>query len=149
MPAPGEAAVGTIIGVLEGRAMTDITALDGTVLHIDDNSVTIVAGPYPGDPPNRSYVTGPGPAVIATNEAAAALVGRLHPKEVLAILTRPNNTPVWIKGGAVTLIRSPIAGDTPPGETVGAVLYVGAHRQAVEEDVATARATINSHGGNV
>jgi hypothetical protein len=129
--------------------MTDIKALDGTVLYIDDNSVTLVAGPYPGDPPNRSYVTGPGPAAIASNETAAALVGRLHPKQALATLTRPNNTPVWIQGAAVTLIRPPSAGDTPPGEIVGAVLYSSTGHQAVKEDVATARATINSHGGNV
>jgi len=90
--------------------MADITALDGTVLHIADDSVTMVVGPYPGDTPNRSYVSGPGPAPIATNEAAAALVGRLHPKQALAVLTRPNNTPVWIKGSAVTLLRPPIVG---------------------------------------
>jgi hypothetical protein len=129
--------------------MTDIKALDGTVLYIDDNSVTTVSGPNPGDPPSRSYVTGPSPAVIATNENTAALVARLQPKEALATLTRPNNTPVWISGGVVTLIRAPIEGDTPPGETVGAVLFGGGIRQAVKEDVATARAAINGHGGNV
>jgi hypothetical protein len=129
--------------------MADITALDGTVLHIDDNSIVLVAGPYPGDPPNRSYVTGPAPAPIATNEDAATLVASLHPKVSLAKLTRPNNTPVWIKGGAATLVRAPIAGDTPPGETVGAVIYFGAGHQAVEEDVPTARAALNAHGGNV
>jgi hypothetical protein len=129
--------------------MSEITALDGTVIHINDDSVILVAGPYPGDPPDRSYVTGPGPAVIATNEDAASLVSRLHPKIPLAKLTRPNNTPVWIKGAAVTLVRPPAAGDTPPGETVGAVLYMGSTHQAVEEDVATARASINAHGGDV
>jgi hypothetical protein len=129
--------------------MADITGLDGTVMHIDANSITLVAGPYPGDPPNRSYVSGPGPEAIASNETAAALVARLHPKQALATLTRPNNTPVWIQGTAVTLIRPPIAGDTPPGETVGAVLYVGTSRQAVKQNVATARETINSHGGNI
>jgi hypothetical protein len=64
-------------------------------------------------------------------------------------MTRPNHTPVWIKGAAVTLIRPPAIGDTPPGETVGAVLYIGSHHQAVEEDVQAARTIINAHGGNI
>jgi len=111
--------------------------------------VAIVAGPYPSDPPSRSYVTGPAPATIATNEDAASLVGRLHPHAALATLTRPNNTPVWIKGSAVTLVRPPIIGDTPPGETVGAVVYIGGQHQAVKEDVPTTRAIVNSHGGSI
>jgi hypothetical protein len=129
--------------------MTDITTLDGTVLHIDDNSVTIVSGPLPNDPPNRSYVTGPAPAVIETSEDAATLVARLHPKVALIKLTRPNNTSVWIKGPAVTLVRGPTPDEIPPREHVGAVLYFGAHHQAVVEDVATVRAAVNVHGGNV
>jgi hypothetical protein len=131
------------------KPMVDITALDGTVLHIDDNSVTIVSGPLPHDPPNRSYVTGPAPAVIETAEDAAHLVGRLPRKVALVKLTRPNNTPVWIKGAAVTLVKAPNTDDIPPGEHVGAVLYIGGHHQAVVEDVPAVRATVNAHGGNV
>ena len=126
--------------------MTDITALDGTVLHIDDNSVTIVSGPLPHDP-NRSCVTGPAPAVIETAEDAAHLVGRLHPKVALVKLTRPNNTAVWIKGAAVTLVEAPNPDDIPPGEHVGAVLYIGGHHQAVVEDIPAVRAAVNAHGG--
>jgi hypothetical protein len=129
--------------------MTGITALDGSTLRIDENSIVIVAGPFPGDPANRSYVTGPGPVAIPTNEDARALVARLNPKVPLATLTRPNKTPVWVQGSAVTMVRPPIAGDTPPGETVGAILFVASNRQAVVEDVATACAIVNSHGGNV
>jgi len=46
-------------------------------------------------------------------------------------------------------LRPPIAGVTPPGETVGAVLFIGAHQQAVKEGVATAGAIVNRHGGDV
>ena len=129
--------------------MSEITALDGTTLHIDDNSIVIVAGPLPDDPVNRSYITGPAPADIATNENVAALVERLHPKTPFASLTRPNNTQVWFAGSAVTLIRAPIEGETPDGETVNAVLLIGGHRQAVKESVSTARAVANGHGANV
>jgi hypothetical protein len=137
------------IGNSWGKEMTEITALDGSIIHIDCNSVTIVAGPFPGDPPKRSYVTGPGPAPITTNEDAATLVARINPKVLLAKLTRPNNTPVWIQGSAVTLVRPPIDGDAPPEEKVGAVLFIGDNHQAVVQDVATACSIVNSHGGNL
>ncbi len=129
--------------------MINLTALDGRILPIDDDSVLIVAGPSPGEPADRCYVTGPAAAPIATNEAAAALVARLRPATPLAALTRPNRTPVWIKGAAVGLVRAPDAGDIPPGETVGAVLQIEQHHQAVAEPVATVRAIINAHGGRV
>lgn len=129
--------------------MADITALDGTVLLINDDSVVLVAGPFPGDATTRSYVSGPVPAAIATNEDAAALVARLHPQVPFARLTRPNGTAVWIKGGAVSMIRRPIAGETPPNEKVGAVIFLGALHQAVAEDVRAAQVAINQHGGRL
>ena len=94
-------------------------------------------------------MTGPGPAPIATNEAAASLVARLRRTKALATLTRPNGTAVWIKGATVTLVRPPIVGEIPPGEHVGAILWAGGQHQAVEEDVQTVRAAVNAHGGNV
>ena len=39
--------------------------------------------------------------------------------------------------------------DTAPGEKAGAVLTVGGERQAVQEDVATAKKAIDDHGGHV
>ena len=133
----------------KGEEMVQITALNGSTLHIDNNSVTVVTGPISGDPPNRSYVTGPGPVAIATNEDASTLVARLNPKVPLGKLTGPNNASVWVQGAAVTLIRPPTIGDIPNGERVGAVLFLGGNRQAVEEDVATACSIVNSHGGNL
>jgi hypothetical protein len=129
--------------------MSTIATIDGTVHHIDDDSIVLITGPYPSDPPTRSYVTGPAPAALPVNEDAAALVGRLHPKTPLGNLTRPNNTPVWFKGAAVSLVRPPVPSDIVPGETVGAVLYVAAHHQAVIESVSAALAEVDSHGGNL
>ena len=129
--------------------MLAITTLDGSVLHLDDDSVVMVAGPKPGDPPGRSYVTGPAPAPIATDEDAATVLAALHPQVPLAQLTRPDGSPVWVKGGAVTSVRAPIPVDVPPGELVGAVIIVGGCRQAVREDVATVSGILARHGGNV
>jgi hypothetical protein len=129
--------------------MAAITDVLGNIQYIDDNSVVILAGPAPNDPANRSYVTGPGVAAIQTDENVASLLARLHPKTALAPFTRPNNTPVWVKGAAVSRLMAPLANDVPPGEVVGTVLYFGALHQAVVEDVPTARGIVNAHGGNV
>lgn len=129
--------------------MSTITTIDGTTHHIDDDSIVLITGPYPSDPPTRSYVTGPAPAALPVNEDAAALVARLLPATPLAKLTRPNNTPVWFKGGAVSLVRPPIPSDIMPGETVGAVLYIAGHHQAVIESVSDSLTQVNSHGGNL
>ena len=127
--------------------MIKITALDGTALNFDDDTIACITGPYPGDPPNRSYVTGPAADTVPTDEAAASIVARLHPKTPLAELTRPDLSPIWIKGAAVAYIRAPEPGETPPGETVGAIVLIGSKHQAVTQDVATASALINAHGG--
>jgi hypothetical protein len=134
---------------LRGREMVDITTLNGTVLSLDDNDIVRVAGPMPGDPQDRSYVTGPAPDPVAANEGVQTLLARVHPTTPLVQLTRPDGSPVWIKGGAVSLVRPPIPDDIPAGERVGAVLIVGGHHQAVQEDVPMARSVVNQHGGNV
>ena len=129
--------------------MSTITTIDGTVHHIDDDSIVLVTGPFPNEPPNRSYVTGPAPDPLPVDENAAALVGRLHPTTPFGRLTRPNGTPVWFKGAAVSLVRPPIPTDVPPGETVGAVLYIAGHHQAVTESVTATLAEVNGHGGHL
>ncbi|MDE1146905.1 MAG: hypothetical protein PW843_09825 [Azospirillaceae bacterium] len=124
--------------------MSDITALDGAVMHIDDDSVVLVTGGL-----GSTSVRGPGPADISTREDAAVLVARLRLKTPLARLTRPDGSPVWIKGGAVSLVRKPLPGDVPPGGRVGAVLFVAGDHQAVAEDVDAVRTSLNAHGANV
>lgn len=129
--------------------MAIITALDGTPLAIDDNAIALLTGPDPGDPGRWSHIIGPAPDPIVTAEDAGALVARLHRKQALAQLTRPDGSPVWFSGAAVSLIRLPSTFDIPPGETVGAVLEIGGHHQAVIENPAAAKLVIDAHGGHL
>lgn len=124
----------------------ELTTPGGTVIEIQDESVSIVTGPYPSDPPDRCYVTGPGAAAIPVAEAAAGVVARLTLEIPLVELARPNGSPIWIKAAAVTSLRAPLADEIPPGERVGAVLQIGAGRQAVQEDVANVRQAIDGGG---
>ena len=54
--------------------MIAIRALDGTEVAVNENAVTLVAGPYPHDLGPHTYVHGVDRGVLVTAEDAAALV---------------------------------------------------------------------------
>ena len=92
--------------------MIVIRTLDGTAVDVDENAVTLLCGPYPHDVGSHTYVHGVERGVLVTAEGAVALAARLGINPPLAKLTRPNRTPVWIKGSAVTTLRAPDADRT-------------------------------------
>jgi hypothetical protein len=129
--------------------MITITTLDGEKVDVDVKSILLIAGPYPHDVGPHTYVYGPSPGVLVTAEQAADLVARLRLKPPLVQLTRPNNTPVWLKGSAVTTVRAPVPAERSKTGTIHAVVLLGKLRQAIREDVATAIAEIKKGGGTV
>jgi hypothetical protein len=114
--------------------MIVIHALDGTQVAIDENAVVLIAGPYPHDLGPHTYVHGVDRGVLVTSEEASALAARLRINPPLAKLTRPDSTPVWIKGAAVTEIRPSAPTDQLDSGNVRAVVVVGGLRQAVREN---------------
>jgi hypothetical protein len=129
--------------------MFEVTTLDGQVVAVDENSIVLVVGPYPNDVGPHTYVYGATPGAIVTAEKPEILVGRLKVKPGLAQLTRPNGTPGWLKGAAVTSIRAPVSSEiTTPG-AVNGIVNIGPLHQAVRESVETARQIINAHGGHL
>ncbi len=128
--------------------MIAIHALDGTEIFVDENAVTLVAGPYPHDVGPRTYVHGVERGVLVTGEDAAALVGRIGVYSPMVKLTRPDASPVWIKRSAVTEIRPPLATEQQAGGAVKAVVVIGDLHQAVREDVQTAMSTLNPPAAN-
>jgi hypothetical protein len=129
--------------------MAVITTLNGQDIDINDNAIVLIAGPFPNDVGPGTYIYGVTQGALITGVPADALVARLGINPPLAMLTRPDSSPVWIKGSAVTSIRASIATEQQgPGE-VNAVLQVGSLHQAIHEDVATARSIIDAQGGNV
>ena len=129
--------------------MIVIRALDGTAVDVDEDAVTLVSGPYPHDVGAHTYVHGVERGVLVTAESAAALAARLGVKPPLAKLTRPNATPVWIKGSAVTTLRTPLPTERQGPGAVNAVVILGDLHQAVDEDLATAERVLNAHGADV
>jgi hypothetical protein len=129
--------------------MIVIKTADGQDIDGDENAVSLIAGPYPHDAGPHTYVYGLTQAILVTAERPDALVARLGVKPPLAKLTRPDLSPVWVKGSAVTSVRAPRPPEqNGPGE-VNAVLQVGSRLQSVREDLPTVRGIINAHGGNV
>jgi hypothetical protein len=123
--------------------MIAIRALDGTEVALNEESITLVAGPYPHDLGPHTYVHGVDRGVLVTAEDAAALVARLGIDPPLAKLTRPDASPVWIKRSAVSEIRPPLAREQQPA--VKAVVVLGdLLHQAVHEDVQTTRRILNA-----
>src|SRR6201995_5026675 len=114
--------------------MIAIRALDGTEVAVNENTVTLVAGPYPHDPGQHTYVHGVDRGVLVTAENAAGLVARLGADPPLMKLTRRDGSPVWIKRSAVSEIRAPIATERQGRGAVKAVVVIGDLRQAVRED---------------
>jgi len=129
--------------------MIVVRALDGTDVSVDENAITLIAGPYPHDVGPHTYVHGIDRGVLVTAEDAAALVARLGVPPRLARLTRPDLTPVWLKGSAITALRVPLTTEQQAPGLVNAVVIVGALHQAVHETIEAARAIVNAQGGMV
>jgi len=127
--------------------MIVIRTLDGTAVDVDENAVTLLCGPYPHDVGSHTYVHGV--ERVVTAEDAAALAARLRVNPPLAKLTRPNRTPVWIKGAAVTTLRAPLPTERQGRGAVNAVVVLGELHQAVHEDLTTAERVLNAHGAQV
>jgi hypothetical protein len=124
--------------------MVEIVDENGRKIFVADNSIHVVAGPYPNEGKHTHVYALP--KAIVTQELPEKLVERLKIDPALARLTRPNGTPIWIKGAAVITIGPP--GPTDP-DAAKAVIVAGSLRRAVREDVDTARRIINAHGGRL
>ena len=129
--------------------MIAIRALDGTEIVVNEDAVTLVAGPYPHDLGPHTYVHGVDRGVLVTAEDAAALAHRLGVDPPLVKLTRPDASPVWVRGSAVTEIRPPLSTEQQAGGAVRAVVVIGNLHQAVREDVQTAMSILNPPGASV
>ena len=128
--------------------MIAIRALDGTEVAVNENAVSLVAGPYPHDLGPHTYVHVVERGALVTAEDAAALVGRLGVDPPLVKLTRPDASPVWIKAAAVSAIRPPTATEQQAGGAIRAVVVIGDLHQAVREDVQAAMIALNPPAAN-
>src|ERR1700751_283430 len=128
--------------------MIAIRARDGTDVVVNESAGTLVVGPYPHDLGRHTYVHGVDRGVLVTAEDAAALVARLGVDPPLVKLTRPDASPVWVKGSAISAIRPPLATEQQAAGAVKAVVVMGDLHQAVREDMQTAMSILNPRAAN-
>jgi hypothetical protein len=131
--------------------MVVLRSIDGTEVSVNENDITLVAGPYPHDVGPHTYVHGRNRGVLVAAEDAAALVARLRLDPPLVKLTRPNSTPVWVNGSAVTAIRQPLLSEQrgAAGYPVNAMVTLGDLHQAVREDVNTVHQLLYAQGESI
>jgi len=91
------------------------------------------------------YGVSAGPVQIS--ETVGGFLGRMGLTAKFARLTRPNSTPIWVCGSAVSEIRPAVDGEYEP--PVRSVVSVGTLTQAVCEDAAAATAAVDAHGGKL
>jgi hypothetical protein len=93
----------------QGIPMIDIRTLDGHDINMNENAIVLIAGSLPPRCRTHTYVYGVPQSVLVTAEKPDLLVARLRIDPSLAKLTRPDRSPIWVKGSAVTSVREPIA----------------------------------------
>jgi hypothetical protein len=83
--------------------------------------------------------------VLRISESVVAFMTRLKIMKNFAQLTRPNGSPVWMNGAAVSSIRAPLPNEYVAG--VNTVIFASGLTQGVKETPADVTTSINSHGG--
>jgi hypothetical protein len=128
--------------------MVAITTLSGQEVYVADETIALVAGPYPHDVGPHTYVYGPTAGALITGEAPELFVRRLQNKADFAVVTRPNGSPAWVHAKAVSAVRAPLSTEAlEPGEgLVNAVLVIGKLHQSVQEQVSAAIELLTEQG---
>jgi len=85
--------------------------------------------------------------MLEINEAVQAFITRVKITKRVAQLTRPNGSPVWISGAAVSSLRAPLPGEYVAG--VNTVVFTDSLVQGVKESLADTTAALNAHGGDL
>jgi hypothetical protein len=96
--------------------MVAITTLSGQQVDVADETIALVAGPYPHDVGPHTYVYGPMVGALITGEAPQLFVSRLQNMADFAVVTRPNGSPAWVHAKAVSAVRTPLSTEAPSRE---------------------------------
>ena len=127
--------------------MPELTTTSGEVIDFDPAAVTAICDMDPDTGEALTCVYGIEPGVVRTADPVTDMLQRLHLTGKVAQLTRPDATPIWIVGAAVTSLRAPLPDEYAPG--VQAVVAVSGLTQGVTETLAQARAALDAAGGHL
>ena len=127
--------------------MADITTVQGLRVLFDPGAISAISAGDQQTGAAAAVIYGLGPKGLTVGESTDALVQRLNLASLLAKLTRPDGSPVWINGKSVSVARQPAPLEY--AAEVHAVIFAGALEQAVRETLDEVRRAINRVGGNL
>jgi hypothetical protein len=127
--------------------MATLTTTDGRQITFAPNNVEAIADHDAMTGAAVTCIYGATKEMIRTEESVQAFMTRVRITKKFAQLTRPNGSPVWISGGAVSSLRAPLPGEYAAG--VNAVISTEALVQGVRETPDVATAALNEHGGEL
>ena len=84
---------------------------------------------------------------LQVRESVPAIMARLKIANNFAQLTRPNGSPVWLNGSAVSSIRPPLPNEYVAG--VNTVIFAADLTQGVKEPPDVVTTAINARGGDL
>ena len=127
--------------------MAILTTVDGHQITFNPKAVSALTNHNASTGQVVTTVYGITNAAIDITETAQAFMSRLGIANNFAQLTRPNGSPVWLNGSAVSSLRPPLPNQYVAG--VNTVVSTDGLTQGVTETPAAVTAAINAHGGNL
>ena len=125
--------------------MAELTTIGGDLIDVDPGTVTAISDMDPESDAAVTCVYGIETGAVRTTNSVEDLLQRLHLRAKVAKLTRPDASPIWVVGAAVTSLRAPLPGEYPP--EVRAVVAGASLTQGVTQAPSEARASIDAAGG--
>jgi len=124
--------------------MAEVTTVDGYQYIFDPKVVSIITDRDTSTGQAVTGIYGIAPAVVRIPETVDGFMTRVGIAARFAEFGRPNGSPIWISGTAVSALRAPLPDEYVAG--VETVISVGKMSLGVVEDIAAVRDALNSHG---
>ncbi len=128
-------------------AMATLTTVDGIQITFESRTVSALADHDANTGAAVTCIYGVNEGVLHISESVQAFMTRVGITENFARLTRPNGSPVWINGSAVSSVCAPLPGEYVPD--VETLVFAGSLTQGVKESPADVTKAINNHGGDL
>jgi hypothetical protein len=114
--------------------MPELKTTTNSEIYFDSTSVAVVLAEGTG-PQAGAGILGLSEGTFHVAESPETFLARLNNAKDFAVLTQPNNLPVWINYRSVTAVRDPVQDEypLPTRTTVKTVIHLGSIRVAVRE----------------
>jgi hypothetical protein len=127
--------------------MATLTTVGGLQITFKPSSVAVLADHDASTGAAVTCVYGVTNNMLKIDETVQKFLSRVGIAKNFAQLTRPNGSPVWINGSAVSSLYAP--GPKEYVASVKTIVVTGALTQGVQEAPDAATTALNAHGGSL